>query len=246
VRASKFEFENRFWIISAIYFAAFSLSLIDHTSFIVALRHLIAPSLTPGSASAEQFKRIVILLGSLLVFIAAWLRTWGVAYLQTEIAHDTSQHSHALVADGPFRHTRNPLYFSNIPMALGIGVLLSTSGFIFLLLANWIFRYRLIAREEESLMKTQGESYRAYCQAVPRFWPALRPRLPAGNGRPHWPEAFVGETFIWIFAVGELLAAIMLQPLIAWIAFAVGFVANFLINRRIQKQRSNFNDAAKA
>jgi protein-S-isoprenylcysteine O-methyltransferase Ste14 len=246
VRASKVEFEKRFWIICAIYFAGSCLSVFDHTPFIAALRHLIAPSVASGSAEAERFARIVILFGSLLVFLAAALRTWGAAYLRTEIVHDTSQHSEALVADGPFRYTRNPLYLANLPMAAGIGVLASRSGFIFLVLANWIFVYRLISREEESMLKTQGESYRAYCQAVPRFWPALRPRVPAGNGRPHWPEAFVGETFIWIFAVGELLAAIMLRPLIAWIAFAVGFVANFLINRRIQRQRSNVRDAAKA
>jgi protein-S-isoprenylcysteine O-methyltransferase Ste14 len=53
--------------------------------------------------------------------------------------HDTAQHSEALVADGPFRYTRNPLYLANLPMAAGIGVLASRSGFIFLVLANWFF-----------------------------------------------------------------------------------------------------------
>jgi hypothetical protein len=41
--ATKFEFEKRFWIICAIYLVAFLLSVFDHTPFIVALRHLIAP-----------------------------------------------------------------------------------------------------------------------------------------------------------------------------------------------------------
>ena len=176
VRATRFEFEKRFWIICTIFFVGFFLSVFDQVSFIAALRHLIAPSVIPGSAKAEGFARIVILFGSLLVFLAAALRTWGAAYLRTEVVHDTAQHSEALVADGPFRYTRNPLYLANLPMAAGIGVLASRSGFIFLVLANWIFVYRLISREEESLLKTQGESYRAYCRAVPRFWPALKPR----------------------------------------------------------------------
>jgi hypothetical protein len=90
MNASRFEFEKRFWIICAIYFAGFCLSVFDHTPFIVAIRHLIAPTLVPGSAEAERFARIVILLGSLLVFLAAALRTWGAAYLRTEIVHDTS------------------------------------------------------------------------------------------------------------------------------------------------------------
>jgi Phospholipid methyltransferase len=192
----------------------------------------------PGSAEAERFARIVILFGSLLVFLAASLRTWGAAYLRTEVVHDSAQHSEALIADGPFRYTRNPLYLANLPMAAGIGVLASCSGFIFLVLANWIFVYRLIAREEESLLKTQGESYRAYCRAVARFWPALKPRVPSGNRRPDWGQAIAGESFVWIFGLAELLVAITLRPLAALIAFPLGFLAHFVITRQIQKQRS--------
>jgi len=233
--ATKFEFEKRFWIICAIYLVAFLLSVFDHTPFIVALRHLIAPSITRGSSDAGAFARMVILFGALLVFLSAALRTWGAAYLRTEVVHDTAQHSEALVADGPFRYTRNPLYLGNLPMAAGIGVLASVSGFIFSLLANWIFVYRLIFREEKALRQTQGESYRAYCEAVPRFWPSLRPRVPAGNYRPQWAQAFGGESFVWVFGLAELLVAITLRPLTALIAVPRGFVAHFVITRRIQK-----------
>jgi len=123
-------------------------------------------------------------------------------------------------------------------MAIGIGVLASRSGFVFLLLANWIFVYRLILREEESLLKVQGESYQAYCRAVPRFWPALKPRVPPGNLRPDWGQAFAGESFVWLFGVAELLIAVTLNPWIGFLAFLLGFVAHFLITRQIQKQRS--------
>jgi protein-S-isoprenylcysteine O-methyltransferase Ste14 len=237
VRASRFEFEKRFWIISAIYFVGFLLSVFDHTSFIVALRHLIAPSIARGSVDADTFARIAIGIGALLVFLSAVLRTWGAAYLRTAVVHDTAQHSEALVADGPFRYTRNPLYLGNLPMAAGIGVLASRSGFVFLLLANWIFVYRLIFREEESLLKTLGESYRVYCRAVPRFWPALRPRVPSGNLQADWGQAFAGESFVWLFGVAELLIAVTLNPWIGLVAFLLGFVAHFVITRQIQKQR---------
>src|SRR6516165_6735976 len=238
VRASKFEFEKRFWIISAIYLVGFLLFFLDDTPFIVALRHFIAPSIQRGSSDAAAFARIVIAAGALFVFLSAALRTWGAAYLRTEVVHDTAQHSEALVADGPFRYTRNPLYLANLPMATGIGVLASRAGFVFLLLANWIFVYRLIFREEESLLKTQGQSYRAYCQAVPRFWPALRPRVPSGNLQPDWGQAFAGESFVWLFGVAELLIAVTLDPWIGLVVFLLGFVAHFLITREIQKQRS--------
>src|SRR5215831_5325140 len=55
VHATKFEFEKRFWIICAIYFGGFLLSVFDHTPFIVALRHLIAPSIMRGNVDAERF-----------------------------------------------------------------------------------------------------------------------------------------------------------------------------------------------
>jgi protein-S-isoprenylcysteine O-methyltransferase Ste14 len=236
--ASKFEFEKRFWIISSIYLAGFLLSAFDKTSFIVAVRHLIAPSIMPGSSGAAAFARIVIAIGALFVFLSATLRTWAAAYLRSEVVHDTAQHSEALVADGPFRYTRNPLYLANLPMATGIGVLASRLGFLFLLSANWIFVYRLIFREEESLLKSQGESYRAYCQAVPRFWPAPRPRVPSGNLQPDLGQAFAGESFVWLFGVAELLIAVTLNPWIGVVVFLLGFVAHFLIARQIQRQRS--------
>jgi protein-S-isoprenylcysteine O-methyltransferase Ste14 len=237
VRATRFEFEKRFWIICGIYLVGFCLCNFDHTSFIAALRHLIAPSIVPGSADAARFARIVILFGALLIFLAAGLRTWGAAYLRTEVVHDTAQHSEALVADGPFRYTRNPLYLASLPMAAGIGVLASRSGFVFLMLANWIFVYRLILREEESLLKTQGQSYRAYCEAVLRFWPALKPCVPSGNLRPDWGQAFAGESFVWLFGFAELLIAATLNARIGIFAFLLGFVAHFVITRHIQKQR---------
>jgi len=237
VRATRFEFEKRFWIICVIYFIGFCLSALDKVPFIVVLRHLIAPSIDTGIPQTIMFARIVIVAGALLVFLAAGLRTWGAAYLRTEVVHDTAQHSEALVADGPFRYTRNPLYLANLPMAAGIGVLASRSGFVFLVLANWIFVYRLILREEESLLKTQGESYRAYFEAVPRFWPALKPRVPSGNLRPDWGQAFAGESFVWLFGLAELLIAATLNARIGLFAFLLGFVAHFLITRHIQRQR---------
>jgi protein-S-isoprenylcysteine O-methyltransferase Ste14 len=167
VRATKFEFEKRFWIITGIYAVGFSLSNFDHVRAITALRHLIAPSLPSDNAEAIAFAQVVIAAGALLVFLAAALRTWAAAYLRTDVVHDTAQHSEALVADGPFRYTRNPLYLANLPMAAGIGVLTSRLGWVFLLVASGLFLYRLISREEEALQQSQGESYRSYLEAVP-------------------------------------------------------------------------------
>lgn len=229
MRATRFEFEHRFWIITAIYVAGFTLSAVDHTPFIVWLRHLIEPSITRGTAAAQTFSRIVIGAGALLVFLSAMIRTWGAAYLRTDVVHDTAQHSDALIADGPFRYTRNPLYLASLPMAMGIGLLASRSGFFLLVLANWFFVYRLIFREEYALQKTQGESYLAYCGAVPRFWPSVRSKTASGNLKPQWRQAFAGETFVWLFGIAELAIAVTLNPRIGSVLFGLAFVAHFVI-----------------
>jgi protein-S-isoprenylcysteine O-methyltransferase Ste14 len=233
--ATRFEFQRRFWIIFAIYAVGFSLFALDHVGFIIWLRRLIAPSIAPHGPEAAMFARMVIFAGALLVFLAAGLRTWGAAYLRTEVVHDKAQHSDVLVADGPFRYTRNPLYLANIPMAAGIGVLASRLGWFFLIVASWLFVYRLIFREEEALLQNQGESYRAYLKTVPRFWPALIPRVPPGNSRPAWGQAFAGEIFIWVFGVAELYAAVTLNMKGAGIVFGLAFVIRFLILPRMRK-----------
>jgi protein-S-isoprenylcysteine O-methyltransferase Ste14 len=238
VRATKFEFEKRFWIISAIYFAGFFLSVFDHVPFIVELRHLTAPSISRGSTQAESFARTVILAGAMLIFLAAALRTWAAAYLRTEVVHDTVQHSEALMADGPFRYTRNPLYLAGLPMAVGIGVLANRSGFLFLVLANWIFFYRLIFREEEALEESQGESYRVYRRSVPRFWPTLWPRVPSGSRLPRWGQAFAGESFVWIFGLGQIAIALTLNPWIGLGVFALAFVAHFVVIPRVRNAKA--------
>ena len=236
MRATKFEFAWRFWIICAIYAAGFSLSNIDHVRAITGLRHLIAPSLPPDSAQAITFAQRVIAAGALLVFLAAALRTWAAAYLRTEVVHDTTQHSEALVADGPFRYVRNPLYFASLLMAAGIGVLASRAGWLFLVGASWLFVYRLIFREEEALRQSQGEPFLTYCRAVPHFWPSLTPRVPSGNRAPQWGQAFAGESFVWLFGLAELCLAITLNTKLAIIVFFLGFVAHFLAVPLLRKR----------
>ena len=234
MQATKFEFERRFWIFCAFYFAGFALSAYDQVSFITWLRGLFG---IPGnSAQALTFARGVIVIGAALVFAAAALRTWGAAYLRTSIVHDTSQHSDAVVADGPFRYTRNPLYLASLLMAIGIGVLASRTGFVFLVLANWIFVYRLIFREEEALLASQGDRYLSYYKSVPRFWPSCRARLTPSGRSPQWVQAFAGETFVWLYGVAVLAIAITLNVRLGLLLFAAGFLAHFTITRWTQRR----------
>lgn len=236
MRATKFEFEQRFWIIGFIFWLGFSHSFLDHTSFAVALLHLLTPSIDPDSAQGNMLLRLILGAGAILVFLAAALRTWATAYLRTAVVHDARQHSEALVADGPYRYVRNPLYLANLPLAAGIGVMASRVGWFFLVVAMWLFVHRLILREEDGLLQSQGESYAAYLKAVPRLWPALAPRVPSAGGQARWGQSIAGEMFVWLFGAALLCFAITLNLKLAGIvfvsSFAVYFVAVYLVKKR--------------
>jgi protein-S-isoprenylcysteine O-methyltransferase Ste14 len=236
MRATKFEFEQRFWIIGLIFFIGFGLSAVDHTYVAVGLLHLLAPGLDPDSVRGTFSLRLIFAGGALLLFLAAALRTWATAYLRAEIVHDASQHSEALLADGPYRYVRNPLYLANLPMAAGIGVMASRLGWLFIVLAVWVFVYRLILREEDGLLQSQGDSYRAYLKAVPRFWPALTPRLPSGHGVPHWGQAIAAEMIFWLFGVAVLCFAITLNIKLTGIVFASSFAVYFIVVPTLTKR----------
>lgn len=228
MKASDFEFKFRFWIFGAIFFVAFFLYSIDHVNIAVALLQAVAPSINPQSSNGENWLRVIYACGAFLVFVAAAMRTWGTAYLQASVVHDMNLHSNRMVADGPFRYTRNPLYFGNLFLAIGVGVMASRSGFVVLVIAMLLYSFRLIFREEDALKAQQGEPYLAYLAAVPRFWPSLTPRVPSGDATPHWDQAFLGECAFWLFGIGVLAFAITLNPKISNSIFIAAYVAYFV------------------
>jgi protein-S-isoprenylcysteine O-methyltransferase Ste14 len=76
----------------------------------------------------------------------------------------------ALVSDGLFRWSRNPMYLGLVLALVGAALLLSSS--LALLAApayGWWVQRRFIAREERLLEDRFGDAYRAYCLRVRRW-----------------------------------------------------------------------------
>ncbi|HEY4596048.1 MAG TPA: isoprenylcysteine carboxylmethyltransferase family protein, partial [Thermoanaerobaculia bacterium] len=171
-----------------------------------------------------------------LVGIAALVRTWAAAYLQSERVHDANLRTEGVVADGPYRHVRNPLYLGSLLLAVGMGLIASRLGLVILVVGQLIFFLRLIGREESELLATQGERYRAYFDAVPRLLPSLRPRVPASGLQPRWPQAFLGEVFFWLLFAGVAWFAVTLSsrtiPIVAVVGMGIYFVMLAVLRRR--------------
>ena len=235
--ASNLEFRYRFWIIAAFFWVGFSLYAIDHKNS----GHALAQSLghLHGATNSSLDHRLIFGVAALIAILASAIRTWGTAYLRPEVMVSMRLHSARLVADGPYRFVRNPLYLGNILIALAMGLMASRLGLAVLVVGNAIFVYRLILREEANLEATQGDSYRAYCAAVPRLIPALRPRVPTAGGVPDFWAGLLGELFFWTFTASLVVFAVtMNQSLYYWVlgsALLVYLISLFAIKRRSKR-----------
>ncbi len=234
--ASDFEFKNRFWIFGALFFFAFGVYNLDHVNASQALVEWIAT--LRGAPSTDGQYHAIFALAALFCMANAALRTWGTAYLNPEVMVDMRLHTSRLVADGPYRYVRNPLYFGNILLAIGFGMMASRVGFFILVAGMIVFDYRLILREEAGIRASQGESYRAYCTAVPRLLPSLRPRLPSGGANSNWKDGLLGEAFMWFLAASVAAFAITLSLKVFFVLLVSAYMvygACYAIIRRRQK-----------
>lgn len=241
IRATDLEFRARFWFIGGIFWLGFACYSFDHQNAGIAVAQLLwRRSIDPNSMSPARPLHFVFAFAALLCILCGVIRTWAAAYLKSTVVHDHALHSEALVADGPFRYVRNPLYLGGVLLVAGCGFLASRIGWFVMTFGLLLFYYRLIFREEAALNASQGQSFRDYCAAVPRFFPALRPRVPSSGAKPRWGQAFAGEMFIWGFAAGVVAFAITLNIALCWIITAasfVGYLVYWLISARLAKSK---------
>ena len=111
------------------------------------------------------------LLGRVCMGISGMLALSALLEMRRAGTHvDPRQPATALVTQGPFRLTRNPLYLSLTLLYTGIALMVNSLWAIVLLPgALIVIRYGVINREERYLERTFGEQYLSYKAKVRRW-----------------------------------------------------------------------------
>jgi hypothetical protein len=121
----------------------------------------------------------VLIAAIVLVALGAWMRVWGASYVGASVVQSGAMHGETMLADGPYRRTRNVLI--------------------------WVLQIRLALAEEPFLTAKFGEPYVEYRKAVPRFLPAPTSQVPAAGKRAKWLQGIVGE----IYMVGVVITFVV-------------------------------------
>ncbi|SPE28991.1 Isoprenylcysteine carboxyl methyltransferase [Candidatus Sulfotelmatomonas gaucii] len=196
MRASSIEFRLRMLIqivIVGLGFWAPWIGMWDLGRRVATLEWLALEISRAGIASFTFAAPIVIVLGSLAALAGAVLRIWGAAYLGYDIVHHLQMQAGGVMAAGPYRYVRNPLYLGGWFMMAAISLLMPPTGALFTMVLVTIFYLRLILGEEVFLTAQIGEPYCEYLRAVPRLIPRLHARLPRAAAHPNWLIALLTE-----------------------------------------------------
>jgi protein-S-isoprenylcysteine O-methyltransferase Ste14 len=199
MKATAFEFRFRVVIFFLLYFLGFwapweryGSSAISTTTAWLELSGALASA---HWLSLQNATILITVIAIVCALKAAIFRVWGTAYLGTSIVHDKSMHGSGVVAAGPYRYVRNPLYLGSFLSAIAVSILMPPTGALFFLVAQAIFIYRLILGEEAYLTAKQGETYLAYKQKVPRLLRGLSARVPASPVKAQWLTAILAESY---------------------------------------------------
>jgi protein-S-isoprenylcysteine O-methyltransferase Ste14 len=209
MKASALEFRLRMWIILAIVLLGFWAPWIEWLRLGSRTTAWLWLGFELGRLGLGSSIGIITATGIAIAIaaLAAGLRVWGTAYLGTGTVNHAEMKAGGVMADGPYRYVRNPLYVGSWLMIAAVAFLMPPSGAAVSLALLAVFLLRLILGEEAFLKPRLGEPYLAYRKAVPRFIPSLRTRVSTGGRRPHWVHALLSE----ILGIGILVSFAMLS-----------------------------------
>jgi protein-S-isoprenylcysteine O-methyltransferase Ste14 len=203
MRASAIEFRLRMAINAIIITLGFWAPWIEpwHIGRRMPLTEWLALELSRiGVMSFAVATTAVIIAAALFAALGALFRVWASAYLGPGTVSNMNMIAGKVMADGPYRFVRNPLYIGLWFMVAAMTFAMPPTGALLAVILVTVFAIRLTLGEEEFLKGRLGEPYVAYLRAVPRFVPRLRGAPSPSGAGPHWLRAILTElTPIGIF-----------------------------------------------
>lgn len=108
------------------------------------------------------------------------IRIWASGHLRKHVD---------LTVSGPYRYTRNPLYFGSFIMGLGFTLASGRLWILFFFLALFLAVYLpVMSAEVRELESWYGHRFRWYSRHVPLFVPSLRPVETREEGHFSWAK----------------------------------------------------------
>lgn len=196
MRASAIEFRLRMAINAAIIILGFWAPWIEWWGIgrrIALIEWLALQISRVGVASFGVATDALIAAAILCAAAGATFRLWGTAYLGPSTVNSIHMIAGRVMADGPYRYLRNPLYVGLWCMVAAMAFLMPAGGALVAVVLITLFMIRLTLGEEAFLTTKLGEAYKAYLSSVPRFIPRFR-GVPASTGaKAHWLRAALAE-----------------------------------------------------
>jgi protein-S-isoprenylcysteine O-methyltransferase Ste14 len=157
---------------------------------VIPLPIAVALIVTPASSSSARVSG----LGLSIVVAGELIRLAAVRHIGT-ISRTRTDRLGPLVASGPFRWVRNPLYIGNIALWVGLTLVADLPWLVAPVALLLAFEYHAIVRWEEQLLTARlGNRYQEYMGTVPRWVPKPPHRnLPSAQPPFGWGETLFSE-----------------------------------------------------
>jgi protein-S-isoprenylcysteine O-methyltransferase Ste14 len=146
-----------------------------------------------------------VVVGMVISLAGLAIRAWASGYLRKE---------KALAVSGPYRYSRNPLYFGNFIMAIGI-VAGAYSWWVLGLSAVYFgaFYPLIILRERDRMKELFPDQYEEFQRKVPSFFPSLLRRRLKSREKFRWAlykknkeiRALAGMLAFWLVLAAKIL-----------------------------------------
>lgn len=128
-----------------------------------------------------------------------------------------------LVTSGIYSICRNPMYFGNILILLGVGIFANSALFVFLTIPTFIFLYATIILAEQSYLENKfGEEYKLYKQNVNAIIPDITKIKGAFRGQKFNLKKVIRKEYNSFFLyLGGLMLLLLYQKHISFIYFLI-------------------------